>query len=509
MPRLAALLEIALGPRHPEERLFDWLYRELRAAIVERRLPAGDRLPSTRDLARQMRIARGTVVAVFEQLAAEGYVHGRHGSGTVVAPSLPDDLLTTPARAAGGVHGDSVCSEGGESGRGRRRLSAQGERFAASQSFLPAGPPDIGRAFRPHQPALDAFPLPLWNRVSARVARRTDRRLLGHGPAFGYRPLRDAIAAAVALSRGVACDADHVAIVTGTHQALDLVARLVVDPGDPVWIEDPAYPGARAVLAGLGARLVGVRVDGEGLDVGSGAELAPDARLAYVTPSHQCPVGAVLSLSRRLALLQWADRAGAWIFEDDYDGEFRYAGRPLVALAGLDRAGRVIYAATFSKTLFPALRLGFVVLPDRLVEPFERILSRTALHAPIVPQMVLAEFIDGGHYGRHLRQMRTLYGHRREVLVDAVRRRLGGLVSLPSGEAGLEAIGWLPSAADDRGIARAAATRGIELRGLSAYAVAAPPPPGLVLGFAAIGDDAIRSGVARLAEVLDRGAGYA
>lgn len=496
MPRRAPLMEIALGSRLPQEGLYEWLYREFRTAIIERRLAPGGHMPSTRDLARDLGVARGTVVTVFEQLAAEGYVEARQGRSTIVTASLPDDALMVPP---------PISARRGE-GSSSPLLSAQGRLFTAMPSFLPAGVPDTGRPFRPHQPAIDSFPLALWNRINVRVARRmTDRRFLGHGPAFGYRPLREAIAGHLAVTRGVSCDAGRIAIVTGTHQTLDLVARLLLGAGDPVWIEDPAYPGARAVLHGNGATLVPVPVDADGLDVTAGERMSPEAKLAYVTPSHQCPLGVTLSLSRRMALLRWANRVGAWIFEDDYDGEFRYAGRPLVALAGLEPAARVIYAASFSKTLFPALRLGFVVLPECLVEPFERILSLTSWHVPTFGQAVLAEFIADGHYGRHLRQMRTLYAHRRDVLMEAVRRRLDGRVTIPACDAGLEAIGWLPTSADDRDIAQAANARGMELRPLSAYAVNSSLPPALVLGFAAIDDDAIRAGVDSLAEVIKGG----
>jgi GntR family transcriptional regulator/MocR family aminotransferase len=329
--------------------------------------------------------------------------------------------------------------------------------------------------------------------------------MLGYGDPAGYAPLRESIAAYLATARGVRCSAAQVVVLTSSQQALDLAARLLVDPGDGAWLEDPGYPGARAALLAAGARVVPVPVDGDGLDVADGVRRAGRARLAYVTPSHQYPTGATLSLERRLALLAWARRTGAWIVEDDYDSEFRYDGRPLAAIQGLEPGSRVVYVGTFTKVLFPSLRLAYVVLPAELVVPF--VTARTLLdgHTATLPQAVLADFIAEGHFAAHLRRMRTLYRERRDVMVDAVRGRLDGALRLGPSDAGLHVTGHLDARADDRSAARRAARHGVETPPLSSFFLSARRSPGLVLGYAGLSPEAIRAGVRALAAALDPG----
>jgi GntR family transcriptional regulator/MocR family aminotransferase len=340
------LMPLMLTPREPGTPAHRWLATALRAEILDGRLRPGARLPATRDLAGQYGLSRGTIVSAFEQLKAEGYLEGTVGSGTYVNKVLPDELLQVPRKA--GAARPARAPQ-------RRDLSAFGERARPVPPYS-FNPP---RAFRANQPALDLFPTALWAQVAARRLRRASANLLLGCDPLGYRPLQEAVAEYLRTSRGVKCGPEQIAIVSGIQEALDLTARLLLDPGGRVCLEDPGYVGAAAVFEACGAKIVPVPVDAEGMAL-PGAK-ARGARLAYVTPSHQFPLGISMSLPRRLALLEWARNAGAMIFEDDYDGEYRYSGRPVPALQGLDRHGLVIYSGSFSKVLFPSIRLGYLV----------------------------------------------------------------------------------------------------------------------------------------------------
>jgi GntR family transcriptional regulator / MocR family aminotransferase len=318
----------------------------------------------------------------------------------------------------------------------------------------------------------------------------------------GYLPLRHAIAAHLATARGVRCTAEQVIIVTGSQQALDLCARLLLDPGDRAWIEDPGYLGARAALVAAGAELVPVPVDDEGLDVAAGKGSSPDARLAVVTPSHQFPLGVTMSLSRRLALIDWAHATGSWVVEDDYDAEFRYVGRPLTALQGIDEWGCVIYVGTFSKVLFPGLRLGYLVAPPQLVDPFIAAHLATDMHAHVLEQAVLSDFIRDGQFERHLRRMRVLYAERQAILVAAARRDLEGLVDVNPSDSGLHLIGWLGPGLDDGMAAREAADNGVDVWPLSLHSLHPYARAALLLGYASLTPLEIHAGVQRLARSL-------
>jgi len=489
-PRGAALLTLSLDSSSPSA-LFRQLYDGLRTAILAGTLPPGTRLPASRGLARELGVSRNTVLNAYEQLLAEGYLEGRAGSGTFVPQSLPEDLLQV--RKVEKTH-RAVRPV-------RRSLSQRGELLAGTSVSVSRGRGQP-RPFRPGVPAFDAFPFRIWNRLVARRWKRPTAELLGYGDPAGYGPLREALAAHLATARAVRCDPEQVILVNGSQQALDLTTRLLLDPGDVTWVEDPCYPGARGALQAAGARVVSVPVDGEGLDVAAGIARSPQARLVYVTPSHQYPLGVTMSLSRRLALLDWARRAGAWIVEDDYDSEFRYAGRPLAALQGLDRDGRVIYVGTFSKVLFPSLRLGYLVVPPDLAGPFAAACAVTDRHAPTPIQAVVADFIAEGHFVRHVRRMRTLYAERQAVLLRAARRELDGLLEVNANETGLHLIGWLADGEDDRAVSDAVLAAGVEAPALSAYHAVPPPRGGLLLGYAACEPRLIRDGVRRLAGAL-------
>jgi GntR family transcriptional regulator/MocR family aminotransferase len=361
------------------------------------------------------------------------------------------------------------------------------------------GPP---RAFRIGTPALDLFPIKLWQRLVNRRFRGATMAQLDYGDPAGFRPLREAIAGHVEAARATACDADQVVIVAGAQQGLDLISRLLIDPGEPAWLEEPGYPGARSALVGAGARIAPVPVDAEGLDVTAGIRRARRARLAYVTPSHQYPLGVPMSLARRLALLGWARASGAWIVEDDYDSEFRYGTRPIPCLHGLDTLGRVIYTGSFSKTLFPALRLGFLIVPAAITDRV--IAGRRAAdqHPPVLDQAVLADFILEGHFARHLRRMRTAYRERLAALDAALARACGDALRLRPVRTGLHAVADL-DAADAGAVARAAAPRGIEVAPVAAYCARPERAPNaLVLGFAAVRPDLLRVGAERLAAAI-------
>jgi GntR family transcriptional regulator/MocR family aminotransferase len=427
-------------------------------------------------------------VSAFEELKAEGYLHGSAGSGTYVSGVLPEHLL-------------QVAPEAGEkfsTPKPRpRRLSNYGERVQ-SFSNLESRPT---RAFRANLPALDLFPTKIWTRLAERRLRRLSMPQLLGCDTMGYLPLRTALADYLNRSRGTQCMPEQVMIVSGTQEALDLAARMVLNPGDQVCVEEPGYPGAAMAFEALGAKICPVPVDSEGMELPG--TRTRKAKLVYVTPGHQFPVCTTMSLARRLQLLEWARRSNAFIFEDDYDSEFRYAGRPIPALQGLDRQGSVIFSGSFSKVLFPALRLGYLVLPADLVEQFAAAKSILNRHAPPFEQTVLCDFIVEGHFGRHLRRMREVYAERLSVLMESARRKLGGLLELSSVEAGLQTVGWLAPGIDGEAARQAAQARKVEVTPLRVYSRGPLRREGLQMGFAAINPQEIRRGVHQLGLALE------
>jgi len=475
--------------------LYQQLYAHLRASILAGRLKNGTKLPSTRALANELNVSRNTVLNAYQQLLAEGYLEGVEGSGTFVARILPDLTFEAPKHP--------VPAGPARTARGRPVFSAQARLQLATAETTDALPRTRKkpRPFRAELPALDAFPYELWSRLLVRRARHIPLNTFAYQDSAGYGPLRESIAAHVTVSRQVHCTPDQVMIVSGSQGGLDLVARMLLSPGDEVWMEDPGYPGARGAFLGLNARITAVPVDREGLVVEAGVRRAPDARLVYVTPSHQFPLGVTMSLTRRLDLLNWAQRADAYILEDDYDSEYRFAGRPLAALQGLDNADRVIYIGTFSKVLFPSLRIGYLILPLPLVDSFLTVRRLIDIHAPVFEQAVLADFITEGHFLRHLRRMRTLYEERRSALLKAIND--SGLdVRVDSPEAGIHCVGWLPDHMDDRALVRKAADRGLQLTSISDFAMQPTSAKGLLLGYGGFTIREIRNGVRQLAEVM-------
>lgn len=495
MPKDETAFELWLAPYRSEQTRTQWLYQQMRAAILQGRLPPGSRVPSTRRLAREYGLARGTVSAAYEQLIDEGYLISKVGAGTHVSAVLPEAFLQSGAAAQSSRRVRTTRN-------GPATISRRGRLLVDSRPPRPAQPGTTGQAFIAHQPALDLFPKKLWAGIMAKQFQSAHPTRLADGDAFGYTPLREAVAEYVGSARGIPCTREQIMVVSGLQQALDTTARILLDEGDPVWMEDPGYPGACAVLGSAGVEICAVPVDGEGLDPSFGERHHANARLAYVTPAHQAPLGKVLSLARRMQLLDWASRSGAWIFEDDYDSEYRYRGSPVPSLCALDENRRVIHFGSFSKTLFPGLRLGYLVLPPELIDAFAAARAATERYMSIVHQLALSEFIAKGHYARHLRRMRKVYARRRAVLADCVSEELGGTLTLASEPAGLDACAWIRADIDEPALVALAHSRGIILSGLQHYAIEHALAPGVLMGFAATSERQIVRAVKALSATL-------
>ena len=465
------------------------IYASVRQAILRGQLPPGTRLPASRTLADDLGVSRTTVVLAYESLETEGYITGRGSAGSFVAILHAE---APPPRAIKHATRDAT-------------LERQAQRSVATARAA-SGMPNVRSApvpFRTGEPALDLFPTRLWARLYARRARRSGAALLGYGTDAGHRPLRAAIAAYVSAARAVTATAEQVILVRGTQQGVHLAARVLLQPDDMAWVEDPGYVAARTLLATSGATIVPVPVDREGLIVAEGVRRAPRARVAHVSPSHPCPLGSTMSLARRLALLEWAGAASAWILEDDYDSEFRYVGAPIPSLQGLDTHDRVLYLGTFSKTMFPALRLGYVIVPDALVDLFRATQALTDRLAPSIEQATLAEFIEDGHFTRHVRQMRVAYAERQAVLLRGVRRELDDVLEVSPAETGMHIVAWLRDRSlDDAAISKRARDSGVEAAPLSLYRVEASLPPGLWLGFAAVRPADMGAGLRTLRQAI-------
>ena len=469
-------------------------YRALRGAILAGRLARGAKLPSSRGRAAEAGVARNTVIQAYDQLVAEGYAVTRHGAGTFVAARLPETLASAahPRRGVGGS--------------GAPRLSSQGERMrrVAPAGGLSWNPPraQLPFDFRYGEPAYSDLPYASWCRLLGRRARDATRRELDYGPPGGAPELREALAGYLARARGVACEPAQVLVVSGSQQAIDLAARLLLDPGEGAIVEDPHYPGMRLALEAAGAQILALPVDAEGLPVA--ALPARGARIACVTPSHQFPSGVVMPLARRLALLAWAREADAFVLEDDYDSEFRYDGLPIEALQGLDRDERVLYVGTMSKVLFPALRIGYLVVPEPLTGVFLAAKAIADTGSAGLEQRALAEFIADGGFERHLRRARSRHGARRRALLAAIEEHLGDAVEVTGANAGLHVVLWVRGAPAQRAaeLRQRAASVGVGVYSVRPFYLRAPRRAGLLLGYASLAEEAIREGVRRLASVL-------
>ena len=456
------------------------LYRIVKEGILRKALPAGSRLPTSRELAQTLGIARNTIVQVYEQLALEGLVQAGVGRGTYVAEVAPAFVSQPPLPRRRGTP-----------------LSRRGSAIVggARASHLQWG------AFAPGVPELRQFPAALWSRLHAQAWRDHNPLQLSYATGAGHPALREAIAEHLQGTRGVACSADQILVTSGAQQALHLISQLLADPGDTVWLEDPGYWGARSVFRMAGLQLQPIALDGEGL-APTPQQLKTPPRLMFISPSHQYPSGVLMGHGRRRQLLDYAVAQRVWIVEDDYDSEFRFTSRPLPALQGLDEHGRVIYLGTFSKTMFPSLRLAYLVLPSDLADSFARALSELFREGQIMQQIVLAQFMRLGHYVNHIRRMRQVYGERRRVLIDEIGQRLGTAVTVQGGDAGLHLVLGLPPGSDDDAIARQARKLGVLTRPLSLYSLRPDPARGLVLGYGAVTEQEIRHSFGLLAEVI-------
>ena len=480
------------------------LYEALRQRVLDGRLVSGTRLPATRDLAAALSISRNSVVRAYDQLYAEGFIESRVGDGTYVAQLPMAKKLSTKVST-----GLSTGLSPGLSTKWANLPEDLDDEVIHSAGLArvkdhhlpqpPVGPP---RAFRVGVPAFDLFPFEVWAKLNGAFWRKPDLEQLCYGDPAGDGRLRGLIAAYLRSSRGMQCTAEQIVITSGAQQAISLCAQLLVEPGDGVAVENPGYRAAGHAFALAGGRLHGVPVDGEGMDCQVLSTLN-DCRVAYVTPSHQYPLGVVMSLARRLELLAWAERSGGWIVEDDYDGEYRYSGAPLSPLAALDRNGRVLYVGTFGKVAFPALRLGYLVLPPGLVQAFTRRRAVDVRHSEVSTQAVMAEFMAAGHFQRHIRRMRRAALSRRNALLAGWPDGLPGVGSLPSVAAGLHMTVRVDSLAREQVLLAQAHAAGVEINGLSSYWLAGASPPadqraGLVMGFAAVPEADIAQALARL-----------
>ncbi|MCE8022948.1 PLP-dependent aminotransferase family protein [Billgrantia aerodenitrificans] len=476
---LADALGLALAGGSPQP-LATRLYQQLREWIQTGRLACGQRLPSSRQLARELGLGRNTVLAAFDQLLAEGFLVTRHGSGTFVADLPFPHATQQPARQSSrqAVTAGLATSQTFPTRADAPPLSTRGTSLLAFCHASQERP-----ILAPGLPALDRFPHGPWQRLVRRHQQRMPRDWLAYQAQGGVPALREALADYLQLSRSVRCRPEQILIVQGAQQGFELIARLLSDPGDKVWIEEPGYPGAQACFAAAGLDLQAVAVDDEGMSVAAAA-CAESPRLIYVTPSHQYPSGVTMSLSRRLALLEAAERHGAWVVEDDYDSEFRYEQRPIAALQGLVDDGRVIYVGTFSKVMYPGLRLGYVVLPEPLIEPFRRANARLHREGQYPVQAALAEFIVNGQFSRHIRRMRDCYRRRQALLRKALAPAVARGLRLSDGQAGMHLVAWLDEAEHERQLLRQGMEQGIALSPLSSYYLDAPARPGLVLGYA-------------------------
>jgi GntR family transcriptional regulator/MocR family aminotransferase len=480
---VVATLNMIRIDRRLRESLQIQIYQQIRLSIISRALRAGVRLPSTRDLTRQLGVSRNTIVYAFDRLIAEGYLEGRRGSGIYVAELQlnPSAQIAEPHTQSPGLPIRSA------------RLTALSE-VSISPSYIGAKI----RPFRPCQPAIDSFPLRNWNRARSYALRLHAGEVMCEVDAGGLPRLRRALAAYLRDSRGVHCEAEQIVITAGTQEALSLISNLLVERGDRVWIEDPGYLGARAAFSETEAKLIPVSVDEEGITIPASKQ---KPGLIYTTPSRQFPRGVTMSLSRRLALLEFARSSSVWIIEDDYDSEFRYVGRPTPSLQGLDTHSCVIYLGSFSKVLFSSLRLGYAVLPRHLVDPFRKLKEIGSGSVSAVDQATAAVFIEEGFFATHVRRMRSLYRERRDSFLHEAKKHLSGLIEFSPIDAGMDAVGSLRSRESDVDFSNRFRAAGVDAPPLSVYSLN-PCEPGLVFGFTAFSPAQIRSAMQSLANLF-------
>jgi GntR family transcriptional regulator / MocR family aminotransferase len=471
--------------------IYDWFQQ----AIVGGQLRPGQSVPSSRRLATELKISRIPVFNAYEQLCAEGYLETFVGAGTRVARSIPDDDL----RPAHGKELQAPRRSVVSTGPRRKSRRAAVLMKTAPQPWL-----DHYGAFRVSLPALDHFPSGTWSKLLTRHSRVLHRDTMGYGNSMGFMPFREAIALYLSTVRGVRCQASQILVTSGSQQALQICAHVLLDQEDSVALEDPGYPGARQAFLASGARLVGVPVDDEGMQVGKLMRLRDSVRAVYITPSHQYPLGVAMSAARRMQLLNWAARTSTWVIEDDYDSEYRFGNRPIVSLQGLDTRARVVYIGTFSKVLFPAIRLGYVVVPHDLVPAFAACRDAADIFPSTLYQAVATDFIREGHFARHIRRMKMLYMERRNCLTQTLHAELGRTLQIIGSEAGMHLTALLPRGVDDSAIASQAAEQGISAMPLSSCYLHRARKSGLILGYGATSERQIKQAIRTLARVMER-----
>ena len=475
--------------------LYRQIYEAFQKAILEKTLAAGSKLPSHRDLSDLLGVSRNTIVNALDQLVAEGYLVTRVGAGTFVTNPLPEVSVKVPQIQKSETEGMQI----------QHKLSLFGQSLLSQYNpswYLPG----IARhnLFRSALPDQSVFPFKIWDKINRKYLLDRQTTIFDFAPdSLGYAPLREALANYLRVARAVKCNADQIIIFTGTEQMAYLTSRILLESGDQAWVEEPGFPGAARAISGAGVKVVPIPVDTQGLAFDKAVKLAPDAKLAYVTPSHHFPTGSAMSLPRRLELLFWAKNRNFWIIEDDYDSEFRYQGRPLPALQGLDQHERVIYCGTFNNVLFPGLRLDYAVLPHKLIEPMIAARTMLDMHIATLNQAVIADFIEEGHFIRHIRKMRKHYGARKDALVSALEAQSTDLVEIGDSNGGLHICIWLPDHINDEDIHLAAAAEGIQVVPLSRFYQGQSKRMGLVLGFSACKVEDLYTGVAKLLQIIN------
>jgi GntR family transcriptional regulator / MocR family aminotransferase len=486
-----ALMPVIAVDRQAASPLHRQIYDGFRMEIVRGNLRPGQRMPSSRSLSVDLGISRIPVLNAYAQLLAEGYFEGRKGAGTFVSDSLPETLSVCQDRAP-------QVESPGSGPRPVARLPLLSGKYEYPPWSRGWG------AFCVHQPAFDHFPFPIWSSLITHHSRSPNRAVIHNVDPLGSRSFREAICTYLRTARAVQCQPGQVMVVSGSQQALAITARVLLGQASPIWIEEPGYRLARHVFASAGCRLVPVPVDEEGMIVSAGIKRSPKARAAYVSPSHQYPLGATMSASRRMQLLNWAQSAGSWIIEDDYDSEFRFESMPISSLQGLDRNARVIYIGTFSKVLFPSLRLGYIVIPQDLVDHFIAVRSAMDIFPPYLYQEVITDFMREGHFARHIRRMRLLYGQRRTALVKSLSEQFGSGLELHGTQAGMHLAVTLPEGLSDHEIANRAASKGLWLFPLSPSYLGESRRQGFVLGFSNIAAEEMSPAVQQFRALLPK-----
>jgi GntR family transcriptional regulator/MocR family aminotransferase len=476
--------------------LYRQIYEAIRRSILKGEIHSGRRLPASRLLATQLAVSRMTVINAYDQLLAEGYLESRSGAGTFVAEHLPEEFLNTPEIELQGNNATTAPRD--------LKLSEYGKNILQeTRAILRNNQATTIIPFQHGLAAVNEFPFDVWTKLASKCYQTLQSDEFGYGDAAGFYPLRKAIADYLKSARAVNCAPEQIIITNGAQQAFDLIGRILLKPNDKFWIENPGYFGAKQAFKSFGTKPVPVPLDENGFDLQAALNQSKNARLAYVTPSHQFPLGMTMSLARRLQLLEWAKNAESWIIEDDYDSEFRYEGRPLASLQGLDRDGRVLYIGTFSKMIFPALRLGCLVVPLDLIEIFSAVRSIGGSPSTLIEQATLAEFISEGHLNRHIRRMRRLYEKRQEILIMEIEKHLAGKIEVKKSFAGMHLIGWLNDNVKDYEVAKKAVEFGVRVAAVSSHSLTEWNQGGLIFGYTAINEKQIKNGIQQLSRAMD------